>query len=135
MRLTPWQEARIHLIADIAKERSKMLQVTTETKAAMTCEKGRVVGFVKSNEPGKISLAVPADRAVMTPAQARQLAAWLVEEADKIRPTTATSLNDWSAQEAKRQADIRAALNRDRVSFRGVAYERRMSSGDGREFS
>ncbi|MEU6684408.1 hypothetical protein [Streptomyces sp. NPDC046832] len=116
MKLTLWQEAFINQIADIAKERSRMLQVTTETKAVMDCDRGRVVGFVKSNEPGKVSIAVPNDRAVMTPAQARQLAAWLVEEADKIRPTTATSLSDWSAQEAKRQADIEAALNRDRIT-------------------
>jgi hypothetical protein len=107
-------------------ERLEMLKVTTETKAVMACDKGRVIGFVKSDEPGKISLAIPADRAVMTPAQARQLAAWLSEEAAKIHPTTATSLSDWSAQEAKRQADIEAALNRDRILDRnGRTWERR----------
>jgi hypothetical protein len=106
-----------------------MLKVTTETKAVMACDKGRVVGFVKSDEPGKISLAIPADRAVMTPAQARQLAAWLADEAAKAQPTTATSLSDWSAQEAKRQADIQAALNKDRA--RGESW----AGYSGREFS
>ncbi|WP_328950454.1 hypothetical protein OG778_23785 [Streptomyces sp. NBC_00184] len=97
------------------------LQVTSETKAVLNADQGRVIGFVKSNEPGKISIAVPNDRAVMTPAQARQLAVWLVEEAEKggkVMTTDARASTDWRAAEAKRQADIRAALDRDRVGFR-----------------
>jgi hypothetical protein len=111
---------------EFMKEWNRMLKVTTETKAVMPCDKGRVIGFVKSDEPGKISLAIPADRAVMTPAQARQLAAWLADEAAKAQPTTATGLSDWSTAEAKRQAEIQAALNRDRIVDRnGRTWERR----------
>ncbi|WP_433858211.1 hypothetical protein [Streptomyces kronopolitis] len=102
-----------------------MLRVTNETKAELKTETGRVVGFVKSSEPGKISLAVPADRAVMTPAQARALAAWLVEEADKggrVLTTDARTAEGWRQAEAKRQAEIRAALNTDRVGGFRRAY-------------
>jgi hypothetical protein len=89
------------------------MQITNETKAQLQAEKGRVIGFVKSNEPGKISLAVTGDRAVMTPAQARQLAAWLNEEADKggrTSPVTGKPA-DWRTAELKRQEEIRAALS------------------------
>jgi hypothetical protein len=99
-------------------ERNKMLRVSTETKAVLQTEgTGRIVGFIKSTEPGKISVAVPNDRAVMTPAQARQFAAWLLEEAEKITASTtdARTSTGWRQAEAKRQADIRAALDVDRV--------------------
>ncbi|QNE79072.1 hypothetical protein F0344_04870 [Streptomyces finlayi] len=89
------------------------MQVTNETKAVLIADKGRVVGFVKSNEPGKISLAVPADRAVMTPAQARQLAAWLIGEAEKTREAETQEQRAkrlYGAAEARRQAEIRATL-------------------------
>ncbi|WP_199809819.1 MULTISPECIES: hypothetical protein [unclassified Streptomyces] len=101
-----------------------MLRVVNETKATLQTESGRVVGFVKSSEPGKISLAVPGDRAVMTPAQARQLAAWLVEEADKGGSVSIGARTDagWRQAEAKRQADIRAALDTDRVGGFRRAY-------------
>jgi hypothetical protein len=103
------------------------MRVTTETKAELQTEQGRVVGFVKSSEPGKISLAVPADRAVMTPAQARQLAAWLNEEAERVDRMTPAQRTDegWRRAEQERRDNIRAALDKDRVSFNGVAYTRR----------
>ncbi|QAX94738.1 hypothetical protein HOV12_gp54 [Streptomyces phage Lilbooboo] len=103
------------------------MRVTNETKAELQAEKGRVVGFVKSSEPGKISIAVPADRAVMTPTQARALAAWLNEEADKGGRVATDARTDagWRAREAERQEAIRAALDTDRVTFRGQTYVRR----------
>lgn len=107
-----------------------MIRVTNETKAELKTEAGRVVGFVKSTEPGKISLAVPGDRAVMTPAQARQLAAWLNDEAAKGGTVTtemgARTETGWRTAEAKRQAEIRAALDVDR---RG-GYRRRTYAHD-----
>lgn len=95
-----------------------MMRVTNETKAELKAEKGRVVGFIKSTEPGKISLAVPGDRAVMTPHQARQLAAWLNEEAAKSGSETTADRTEagWRTAEAKRQASIRAALDVDRTT-------------------
>ncbi|QAX94035.1 hypothetical protein SEA_EURATIS_40 [Streptomyces phage Euratis] len=104
-----------------------MIRVTTETKAELQTERGRVVGFVKSSEPGKISIAVPADRAVMTPAQARQLAAWLNEEADRGGRLTAADRTDegWRRAEQERRDAIRTALNADRVTFAGRTYTRR----------
>jgi hypothetical protein len=91
-----------------------MLSVTNETKAVLVAEKGRVVGFIKSSEPGKISVAVPGERAVMTPAQARQLAAWLVDEANRGGQSTREGRADaeWQAAEAKRRDEIRDALGR-----------------------
>ncbi|AFU62230.1 hypothetical protein TG1_35 [Streptomyces phage TG1] len=98
------------------------MQITQETKAVLNAERGRVVGFVKSTEPRKISLAVPADRAVMTPAQARQLAAWLVEEADRVErlSTTPTTSAQWRTAERERQAEIRRALGAQYVGTRRV---------------
>ncbi|MGW9280730.1 hypothetical protein ACWGSA_00870 [Streptomyces diastaticus] len=90
-----------------------MLRVTQETKAVMQCERGRVVGFVKSEEPGKISVAVPGDRAVMTPAQARTLAEWLTKEANKVGRVSADDRTaaGWRTAEAGRQEALRAALD------------------------
>lgn len=90
-----------------------MIVVTNETKAVLNTEKGRVVGFVKSSEPGKISIAVPGERAVMTPAQARQLAAWLIEEAEK--GGRVAEPGNWRTAERRRQEEIRRALDGDRV--------------------
>lgn len=101
-----------------------MMRVTAETKAELQAERGRVVGFVKSNEPGKISLAVPGDRAILTPAQARQLAAWLIEEAEKGGRTDggARTSGDWRNAELRRQEEIRRALDTDRVRRVGRGY-------------
>ncbi|MFJ8955603.1 hypothetical protein ACIRO1_36480 [Streptomyces sp. NPDC102381] len=103
-----------------------MMRVTNETKAELKAETGRVVGFVKSNEPGRISLAVPADRAVLTPGQARELAEWLIEESHKGARVSASARTDsgWRTAEAQRQAEIRAALDKDRVTFDGRTYTR-----------
>ncbi|MER7688335.1 hypothetical protein [Streptomyces sp. NPDC097610] len=111
----------------IEQERTHMIRVSTETKAELQTERGRVVGFVKSSEPGKISLAVPADRAVMTPAQARQLAAWLNEEAERVERMTPAQRTDagWRTAEAQRRDEIRAALDTDRVTLGGRTYTRR----------
>ncbi|XUZ27350.1 hypothetical protein ACQVDT_21440 [Streptomyces sp. RMIT01] len=96
------------------EERNGMLRVTNETKAVLRTEgTGRVIGFVKSDEPGRISIAVPADRAVMTATQARQLAAWLNDEAAKAEKSSTESARTsagWRAAEAQRQEEIRAAL-------------------------
>jgi hypothetical protein len=88
-----------------------MISVTTETKAVLNAERGRVVGFVKSDEPGTISLAVPADRAVMTPQQARELAAWLVEEASKADQPASKKLTIWESQEAELQREIKRNMD------------------------
>ncbi|MEU8792193.1 hypothetical protein [Streptomyces sp. NPDC048643] len=96
-----------------------MLSVTNETKAVLQAEKGRIVGFIKSSEPGKISIAVPGERAVMTPAQARQLAAWLVEEANTGATATreGRAESGWRTAEARRQTEIRSALHPSRRAF------------------
>ncbi|WP_274031213.1 hypothetical protein [Streptomyces sp. MMBL 11-1] len=111
----------LNVFTNPTKERNTM-QVTSETKAVLKTEgTGRVIGFVKSNEPGKISIAVPNDRALMIPAQARQLAAWLVseaEKAEKVMTTAARTSEGWRTAEARRQSEIRAALDRDRVGYR-----------------
>lgn len=64
-----------------------MLKVTRETKAVLTAAQGRVIGFVKDSEPGKASIAVPNDRAVLTPTELRELAAWCNETAADIDRT------------------------------------------------
>lgn len=84
-----------------------MLKITSETKAVLTAERGRVVGFTKSDEPRMISLAVPAERAVLTPVQARQLAQWLRDVADDAdRLSSNGKPADWLSAERARQSDI-----------------------------
>ena len=130
-RWTPAAPDFIHLALSRAineMESARMLRVTTETKAVLNTEgTGRVIGFVKSSEPGKISLAIPADRAVMTPAQARQLAAWLNEEAARSESTTSAQRTDegWRRAERERRDAIRSALGTDRVTFGEGVYRRR----------
>jgi hypothetical protein len=80
------------------------LQVTTETKAVLTAQQGRVVGFTKSDEPGLASLAVPNDRAQLNPTQLRELAAWANEAASEIErrrtaPLRPNPRTDWLATE------------------------------------
>lgn len=92
-----------------------MMRITQETKAALAAERGSVIGFVKSSEPRRISLAVPGDRAVLTPAQARQLAYWLTVEAEKADSTRINMQEhadaEWRTAEAKQRAAILAQLD------------------------
>lgn len=81
-----------------------MLRVTTETKAVLTAQTGRVVGFTKSDEPGLASLAVPNDRAQLNPTQLRELAAWANETAAEIErrrnaPLRPNARTEWLAAE------------------------------------
>ncbi|MFD3904113.1 hypothetical protein HXS80_15990 [Streptomyces sp. CB04723] len=123
-------EAKQAVFNEIYGERTTM-RVTSETKAVLRTEGlGRIIGFVKSEEPGKISLAVPGDRAVMVPEQARELAAWLVTEADKadkVREAEREELRraraERAAAEVKRREEIRAALG-DTPGLRPGMYRR-----------
>lgn len=62
-----------------------VIRVTTETKAELKTADGgqRVLAWVRDSEPGVVSLAVPADRAKLSPREARELAKFLEEQADK----------------------------------------------------
>ncbi|WP_180931899.1 hypothetical protein [Streptomyces sp. AJS327] len=55
---------------------------TREVRADISGTTGRVRAWTSEQEPGVISLAVPADRAQITPADARALAQWLEDQAD-----------------------------------------------------
>ncbi|MEV7402866.1 hypothetical protein AB0N93_21045 [Streptomyces sp. NPDC091267] len=81
-----------------------MMRVTRETKAVLTGQSGRVVGFTKSDEPGLASLAIPNDRAQLNPTQLRELAAWANETAAEIERQRSTPLRpdsrtEWLAAE------------------------------------
>ncbi|MGW6313795.1 hypothetical protein [Streptomyces sp. NPDC055099] len=70
-----------------------MLSVTRETKAVLKTKTGeRVVAFTKDSEPGIASLAVPNDRAKLSPREMRELAAWLNETAAEQDKTTRVSV-------------------------------------------
>jgi len=123
---TPWLIPRPNYFLP---EESNTMQITNETKAVLNAEQGRVIGFVKSNEPRKISLAIPNDRAVMTPIQARQLASWLTEEANRAGAepeNMADRVNrQFNEAEEKQRAEIRASLGDSPTGRRpGVAYRR-----------
>ncbi|MGW0530691.1 hypothetical protein [Streptomyces sp. NPDC003032] len=66
-----------------------MLNVTRETKAVLKTKTGeRVVAFTKDSEPGIASLAVPHDRAKLSPREMRELAAWLNDTAAEQEKST-----------------------------------------------
>ncbi|MFE9026201.1 hypothetical protein ACFYOA_08050 [Streptomyces iakyrus] len=97
-----------------------MMKVTRETKAELKTKDGqRVIGFTKDSEPGVASLAVPADRAKLTPAELRELAAWANQTAQEIESTrpSITFRGDTyvhrprSAQETNRRLADRALRN------------------------
>ncbi|MEV0126375.1 hypothetical protein AB0I16_33325 [Streptomyces sp. NPDC050703] len=95
------------------EEGRNMMQESSETKATLTASLGRVVGFTKSTEPGKISLAVPGDRAKMTPAQALILAQWLTKTANAQAESAAEQVAAPEPMTA-RQAYLRATLDTER---------------------
>ncbi|MFD7611012.1 hypothetical protein [Streptomyces sp. NPDC059828] len=77
-----------------------MLNVTQETKATLTTRNGgRVLAWYTDKEREAVSVAVPGDRVKLSPVEARNLAAWLMEAAKAveepnsppIRPTVARS--------------------------------------------
>jgi hypothetical protein len=60
------------------------IRVETKATATLTADTGRVLAWTMDKEPGHISIAVPGDRAKMTPVQARELATWLLEESERV---------------------------------------------------
>ncbi|MCX5153719.1 hypothetical protein OG914_06805 [Streptomyces sp. NBC_00291] len=60
------------------------INTVRETKATLTAETGRVLAWHNDKEARFVSLAVPGDRAKLTPAQARELGLWLIEASEKI---------------------------------------------------
>jgi hypothetical protein len=64
---------------------SMAINVTRETKATVTATNGgRVLAWTNDKEPNVISVAVPGDRAKLTPREARELAAYLNEVASEV---------------------------------------------------
>ncbi|MFF4424184.1 hypothetical protein ACFY04_25945 [Streptomyces sp. NPDC001549] len=62
-----------------------MMNVSRETKATLTArDGGRVIAWHNDREPRTLSLAVPSDRAKLSPVEARNLAAWLIEAAKAV---------------------------------------------------
>lgn len=60
------------------------MQTVRETKATMTAEAGRVLVWHNDKEARFVSVAIPGDRAKLTPAQARELGLWLVEASERV---------------------------------------------------
>lgn len=71
-----------------------MFTVTRETKATLTTQAGgKVVGWHNDKEARHVSIAVPGDRAKLTPVEARNLAAWLIDAAKAVEaPDLASAL-------------------------------------------
>lgn len=64
------------------------LNETREVKATLTADTGRVLAWSTDKEPRHISIAVPGDRAKLTPVQARELADWLIARAVEVASAT-----------------------------------------------
>lgn len=60
------------------------IRVEKKATATLTADTGRVLAWTMDKEPAHISIAVPGDRAKMTPVQARELATWLLEESERV---------------------------------------------------
>lgn len=60
------------------------MQTVRETKATLNAEAGRVLVWHNDKEARFVSVAVPGDRAKLTPAQARELGLWLVEASERV---------------------------------------------------
>jgi hypothetical protein len=64
------------------------IKETREVKAELTAEKGgRLIAWHNDREPGLISIAAVGDRAKLTPAEARAIGRWLIENADIVSMT------------------------------------------------
>lgn len=63
------------------------IRVETKTTATLTADAGRMIGWSVDREPGHVSLAIPTDRAKLNPVQLRELAQWLLSEAERIAPS------------------------------------------------
>ncbi|MDX2390205.1 hypothetical protein NJL88_09020 [Streptomyces sp. DK15] len=61
-----------------------MLKTIREVKAVLTAEYGRVLVWHNDKEARAISIAVPNDRAKLTPSQARELGLWLIEASETV---------------------------------------------------
>ncbi|MFF3553639.1 hypothetical protein ACFYXL_09515 [Streptomyces tsukubensis] len=67
------------------KEEDPMtINTVRETKATLSADSGRVIAWHNDKEKGSVSLAVPGDRARLTPAQARELGIWLIEASERV---------------------------------------------------
>ncbi|MEV6399642.1 hypothetical protein AB0M39_33490 [Streptomyces sp. NPDC051907] len=60
------------------------LNTVRETKATLSGDTGRVLVWHNDKETRAISLAVPGDRAKLSPAQARELGLWLIEASETV---------------------------------------------------
>ncbi|WP_051711497.1 hypothetical protein [Streptomyces sp. NRRL S-350] len=62
-----------------------MFYITRETKATLVSQTGgKVVGWFNDREARHVSIAVPGDRAKLTPDEARSLAGWLIDAAKEV---------------------------------------------------
>ncbi|MFE1959227.1 hypothetical protein [Streptomyces sp. NPDC059479] len=60
------------------------LNTVRETKATLSGVAGRVLVWHNDKETRSISLAVPGDRAKLSPTQARELGLWLIEASETV---------------------------------------------------
>ncbi|MHC0429248.1 hypothetical protein ACX6XY_03540 [Streptomyces sp. O3] len=82
-----------------------MLNVTRETKATLAARNGgRVIAWHNDKERGTLSLAVPGDRAKLTPVEARNLAAWLIDAAKAIETPDRSPLRTATLRTGERVA-------------------------------
>jgi hypothetical protein len=98
--VTPDQAARI-LIKHLERlsGETMAINVTRETKATVTATNGgRVLAWTNDKEPNLISVAVPGDRAKLTPREARELAAYLNEVAAEVAGSEARSVGRTAAE-------------------------------------
>ncbi|MFF7990313.1 hypothetical protein ACFZDG_11045 [Kitasatospora xanthocidica] len=67
-----------------------MFTVTRETKANLVTQAGgKIVGWYNDREVRHVSIAIPGDRAKLTPAEARSIAAWLIDAAKEVEKAEA----------------------------------------------
>jgi hypothetical protein len=92
------------------------IRVEKKATATLTADYGRVLAWTMDKEAAHISIAVPGDRAKMTPVQARELATWLLEESERVtqanRPKAPASRFGVSAAEQAIRDELGARVRR-----------------------
>ncbi|MFF4430478.1 hypothetical protein ACFYZ4_15055 [Streptomyces sp. NPDC001513] len=93
-----------------------MLNIVKKTEATLSAETGRILAWFTDKEEGFISVAVPGDRAKMTPAQARAFGLWLIEASETTR-TKPDPLNMRASAAARHEAVKRLEAELGRATF------------------
>lgn len=97
------EELRLEMGMPMPAEINSKTTTTTKATLAAAASSGRVVIIENSTEPGFLSLAVPGDRAKLSPTEVVALAKWFTAKGAEM---VATERAEEVAREAKRRPGL-----------------------------